>query len=99
MDYCHVFFKLAAIYIFLDTARTLFFGALMGLQDIAYLLAVGGICWLLVGVPVAVLVTHWLPNSPNNLWLVGMLTEALGLVLLARRYMHMSDSPQPTAVL
>lgn len=90
VHYAHDFFKLAAIYIFLDTARTLFFGALLGLQDIRYLLAVGGLCWLLVGVPVAVIVTHLMPHSPNNLWFVGMLTEGLGLILLARRYVALS---------
>lgn len=90
IHYAHDFFKLAAIYIFLDTARTLFFGALLGLQDITYLLAVGAICWLVVGVPVAILATHLMPHCPNNLWLVGMLTEALGLILLARRYVALS---------
>lgn len=97
IHYAHAFFKLAAIYLFLDTARTLFFGALMGLQDTTYLLGVGAVCWLLVGVPVAMLVTHLMPDSPNNLWFVGMLTEALGLILLARRYVALSGA-LPTTV-
>lgn len=97
IQYAHDFFKLAAIYIFLDTARTLFFGALMGLQDTTYLLGVGAVCWLVVGVPIALGLTHWWPHSPNNLWLVGMLTEALGLILLARRYVALSRLSPTTA--
>lgn len=81
-----LFFRLATVWMVCDTLRTVLFGVLLGLQDTWYLLWTGALCWLLLGIPLAVGVSKLYPQTPSLLWWVCALTEILNVIFLVKRY-------------
>jgi MATE family multidrug resistance protein len=81
------FFKFSVIYLFFETIRFLFSGALLGLKDTFYNLKVGIFTWLLIGAPAIYLAPKFFANDTIVYWIIMIICEALGLVILARRYL------------
>lgn len=74
------------LYLFFDTIRFLFTGALLGLKDTMFLLWTALLTWVVIGAPLVYITAQFSMTHPQNIFGALIFCELLGTLILARRY-------------